>query len=97
MCQINFYCGAKISILMAISLPYNMKGELQIMNKIMKTLIHQMFTKFTETFDRVKNQPGNSEWQSATELCGKAHGKSWQEVLLVKHLLVSFSVPTLSH
>lgn len=53
MCQIKFYFRAKIGILMAISLPYNMKGELQIMNKNMKTLIQQIFTKFTETFDKV--------------------------------------------
>lgn len=39
---------------MASPLPYNMEGAFQIKSKIMKILIHQIFSEFSETFDRVK-------------------------------------------
>lgn len=39
---------------MASLLPYNMEGALQIKSKIMKSLIHQMFFRFSEAFDGVK-------------------------------------------
>jgi len=39
---------------MASPLPYNMEEALQIKSEIMKSLIHQIFSKFSETFDGVK-------------------------------------------
>lgn len=38
---------------MASTLPYNMGGTLQIKNKIMMSLIHKMFSKFSKTFDKI--------------------------------------------